>query len=327
MRQKLATRQINRKRKRYKEQRQKRLKLASLGLLAIFAFIFIIKPHLIEDHTAKADSAELLSKDVLTKRPYASAGLAPEKVVTKKDESEFTEEESGFSDVLKSYKKVKAEGVIYKDKSIESKASMKVKAGEYLRFYGVEDGWAKVSHKNSFGFIKADLLEKTPSKVMTVRNGVLYVDKDNLVASDYVGGFDVETENSLLIAIEAMKRDGFEIGVGRRYTSFEDEKNYITNSNGGYSNPDEYTSELRTGFAVELHSLKKDPRIEDNFFDTKEGEWVKNNMHRFGFVLRYPEGKEDVTGFKANQHIFRYVGVEDAQYMFENNLTMEEYYK
>lgn len=327
MRHKLATRQINRKRERYKKQRQKRFRLVTMGLMAILAFIFIVKPHIVKDNTAKADSAELLSKEVTAKRPYASTGLIQDKVAIKEKSSEFSEDDYGFSDVLKSYKKIKADTVIYKDKSIESKVSMRIKADEYVRFYGYEETWAKIEHKNSFGYIKSDLLEKTPSKVMTVRDGILYVDKDNLVASDYSGGFDVETENSLLIALEAMQREGLEVGVGRKYTSFEDEKNYITNSKTGYPDPDEYSSELRTGFAVELHSVKKDPRIEDDFFDTKEGLWVKNNMHRFGFVLRYPEGKEEVTGFNSNQHIFRYVGVEDAKSMFEANLTMEEYYK
>lgn len=327
MRQKLAARQIDRKRKRYKEKRRNRIKLALLGVLTVFAFIFIIKPHILLDNTAKADSAELLSKEFVAKKTLNSSDLVQEKVGNIKKQKEFSKEDYGFSDELKAYKILKSNAEIFKDKSIESKVSMRVKAGEYVKFYGLEEGWAKVSHKNSFGFIKSDLLSETPSKVMTVRGNVLYVDKDNLVASDYAGGFDVETENSLLIAIEAMKREGLEIGVGRKYTSFEDEKNYITNSDGGYANPDEYTSELRTGFAVEIHSVKKDPRIEDDFFDTKEGKWVKNNMHRFGFVLRYPEGKEEVTGFRSNQHIFRYVGVKDAQYMFENNLTMEEFYK
>lgn len=326
MRQRLATRQINRKRRRFKEQRQKRMRFAALGIIAIFAFIFIVRPNIIEDNTAKADSAALLSKEVVAKRDYAASGLVQEEFVEKTEEKEFTDQEQGFSDEMKSFKKLKLDSKLYQEPSFESKSLMQIKEADYVRFYGLEDGWAKVSHKNTFGYIKEDLLEKTPDKVLTVKEGVLYVDKDNMVGSDFNSNFDLETENSLLIALEAMKREGLEVGVGRRYTSFEDEKNYITNSDGTYPDPDEYTSELRTGFAVELHSLKKDPRIEDDFFATKEGEWVKNNMHRFGFILRYPESKEDVTGFNGNQHIFRYVGVENAQYMFENNLTMEEYF-
>lgn len=326
MRQKLATRQINRKRERYREQRRKRFRFATIGIIAIFAFIFIIKPHIVEDNTAKADTAALLSEEVLSKRSYASTGLVQEELVDKPEE-EYTPEEKGYSDELLSYKKVKEAGLVYKEKNAESKKTLEVKPGEYVKFYGLEDGWAKISHRNTFGFIRSDLLEKTSDDTMVVRKGILYVDKDHMVASDFEGGFDLETENSLLIAIEAMKREGLEIGVGRKYTTFEEEKNYITNSETNYPNPDEYTSELRTGYAVEIHSLKKDPRIEHDFFSTKEGEWVKNNIHNYGFVIRYPESKEEITGFRANQHILRYVGVENAQYMFENNLTMEEYFK
>lgn len=345
MKDNLAIRQINRKRKRYIRQKQRRLKLASLGLAAVFAFIFVIRPHIGQNNTAKADSAELLSRNAIKKDDLGLGDqevkeapamlqdnlLAEEgenKVEKPSDQDgQYTQEDQGFSDILKAYKIAKEDSLIYKDKSMESKPFATAKQGEYLKFYGFESNWAKVSYKNSIGYIKSDLLLKIQDNVMTVRDGILFVDKNHIVASDFVGGFDVEAENSLLIAIEAMKREGLEVGVGRRYTSFEDEKNYISNSKGEHKLPDEYTSELRTGFAVELHSLKTDPRIEDDFFDKDAGKWVKNNMHRFGFILRYPQGKEDITGFEANQHIFRYVGVEAAQYMYENDLTMEEYFK
>ncbi len=53
--------------------------------------------------------------------------------------------------------------------------------------------------------------------------------------------------------------------------------------------------------------------------------WVQNNMPAYGFILRYPEGKDAVTGEKASTYQFRYVGVPHAVYITENNLTLEEY--
>lgn len=324
MRGNLATRQINRKRKRYIKKRQRKVKFASLGFLALLAFIFIMRPQLPQNSTAKADSAELLSSQAMDKEKDQDQPYEGEEAKTYR---QFSQDDQGFSSFLKAYKILKKDGPVYKDASLESKSFATGKAGEYIRFYGYEGDWAKVSYKNSFGFMRADLLQETPEGVMTVKEGILYVDKDHKIASDYLGAFDVETENSLLIAIEAMNREGLEVDVARKYTSFEDEKDYIRNSKGDYDQPDAYTSELRTGFAVELHSLKTDPRIEDDFFDKEVGKWVRDNMHRFGFILRYPEGKEDVTGFEANQHIFRYVGADLAGYMHKNNLTMEEYFR
>lgn len=58
---------------------------------------------------------------------------------------------------------------------------------------------------------------------------------------------------------------------------------------------------------------------------TKEAKWLKENAHKFGFILRYPKGKEDITGKKFEPWHIRYVGEDIAKYIYENNLTLEEY--
>ena len=52
----------------------------------------------------------------------------------------------------------------------------------------------------------------------------------------------------------------------------------------------------------------------------------KENAHKYGFIERFPEGKEDITGFKYSFSHYRYVGVEAATYIHDNNITFEEYY-
>ena len=52
---------------------------------------------------------------------------------------------------------------------------------------------------------------------------------------------------------------------------------------------------------------------------------MKDNAHRFGFILRYPKGKEDITGFKYEPWHYRYVGVEIATEIYNKNITLEEY--
>jgi len=81
-------------------------------------------------------------------------------------------------------------------------------------------------------------------------------------------------------------------------------------------------SEHQTGLAVDVEGSNHDY---NNFEDTNEFYWMKNNAHRYGFILRYPEGKEKITGFKYEPWHYRFVGVDVATYIFENNLTLEEY--
>lgn len=81
-------------------------------------------------------------------------------------------------------------------------------------------------------------------------------------------------------------------------------------------------SEHQTGLAVDVEGENKDY---DNFEDTKEFNWMKDNAHRFGFILRYPKGKEDITGFKYEPWHYRYVGVEIATEIYNKNITLEEY--
>ena len=64
-----------------------------------------------------------------------------------------------------------------------------------------------------------------------------------------------------------------------------------------------------------------------SFKDTKEFNWMINNSYKYGFILRYPKGKENITGFKYEPWHYRYVGKDIAKYIYENNLTLEEYKK
>ena len=61
--------------------------------------------------------------------------------------------------------------------------------------------------------------------------------------------------------------------------------------------------------------------------DDKEAIWLKNNCWKYGFILRYPKGKEDITGYNFEPWHFRFVGLELAKKIYDEDLTLEEYYK
>lgn len=78
-------------------------------------------------------------------------------------------------------------------------------------------------------------------------------------------------------------------------------------------------SEHQTGLAVDFYYKGK------NFSEYNGYQWLLDNAHTFGFILRYPEGKEFLTGFENEPNHFRYVGVEAATIMHDNRWTLEEY--
>lgn len=65
--------------------------------------------------------------------------------------------------------------------------------------------------------------------------------------------------------------------------------------------------------------------LDQAFGTTNGGKWLKEHCAEFGFILRYPEGKEDITGIVYEPWHFRYVGVEAATYIMENDITLEEF--
>lgn len=82
-------------------------------------------------------------------------------------------------------------------------------------------------------------------------------------------------------------------------------------------------SEHQTGLAVDVAGSNDDY---DEFESSIEFPWLKENAHLYGFILRYPKGKEHITGFKYEPWHYRYVGKEVATIIYEENLTLEEYY-
>lgn len=84
------------------------------------------------------------------------------------------------------------------------------------------------------------------------------------------------------------------------------------------------TSEHQTGLAVDVTA----GAIADytKFGETPSYQWAKENIHNYGFIIRYPENKTNITGYKTEPWHFRYVGVETAKLVYESGLTYDEYY-
>lgn len=126
------------------------------------------------------------------------------------------------------------------------------------------------------------------------------------------------------------KEEGYNIRAASTYRSYSYQTNLYNNyvKQDGVSKADKYSaragfSEHQTGLAVDV-----DNKVSNfnNFENTKEYRWMLENAHKYGFILRYPKGKEDITGYMYEPWHYRYVGVEIATFIHQNNITYEEYY-
>lgn len=82
-------------------------------------------------------------------------------------------------------------------------------------------------------------------------------------------------------------------------------------------------SEHETGLAVDVRGGLSAYTLFEN---TEEYKWVKQNAHTYGFIIRYQEDKEDITGYNYESWHLRYVGIDVATYIYEHNITFDEYY-
>ena len=128
---------------------------------------------------------------------------------------------------------------------------------------------------------------------------------------------DIEKYNLKIIAVSTYRSYEYQDNLFNNYVK-EKGFNYASrcSAKAGFS-------EHQTGLAVDIANKNLDY---DNFDKTDEFNWVKANAHKYGFIMRYPKNKEDITGYKYEPWHYRYVG-DIAEYIYNTDLTFEEYKK
>jgi D-alanyl-D-alanine carboxypeptidase len=84
-------------------------------------------------------------------------------------------------------------------------------------------------------------------------------------------------------------------------------------------------SEHQTGLAIDITSKRMGNTLEEKFGETPEGKWLAENAPKYGFIIRYPKGKENVTGYSYEPWHIRYVGKKAAEEIASKHITLEEY--
>ncbi|MGN0587568.1 MAG: D-alanyl-D-alanine carboxypeptidase family protein, partial [Oscillospiraceae bacterium] len=165
-----------------------------------------------------------------------------------------------------------------------------------------------------------------PSDGITYINGILVVNKTYSLPSDYAPGVDPEAQ----AAFDKMQADaaaeGLNIYISSAFRSYEYQSGLYQRyaDRDGQAAADRYSarpghSEHQTGLAFDLNT------IDSSFADTAEGKWVAENCYKYGFIIRYPEGKEEITGFIYEPWHIRYLGKDTAKSVYDSGLTLEEY--
>lgn len=160
-------------------------------------------------------------------------------------------------------------------------------------------------------------------------DGILIVNKTYSLPSDYGDSLT----NDVMEAFDKMKADALSLGLNlwiqSGYRSYIKQESIYNNyvARDGQNNADTYSarpgySEHQSGLAFDLNT------IDDSFTYTDEGKWVNDNCYRYGFILRYPEGKDEITGYIHESWHLRYVGVDLATKLYNDGqwITLEEYF-
>ncbi len=160
----------------------------------------------------------------------------------------------------------------------------------------------------------------------TYINGILIVNKTYRLPSWYGNGLTGDT----LAAFERMRAEAASVGhnlwIASGFRSYATQVKVYNSyaSRDGSAAADRYSarpghSEHQSGLAFDLNT------ITEAFGYTPEGQWVAANAHRFGFIVRYPQGKEGVTGYIWEPWHLRYLGVDTATAVYNSGLSLEEY--
>lgn len=293
-----------------RKRKQKKIAIASaiLAVLVIILIVLIVKDN-------KSDSKKTESKQTTETKA-------------------LTEKTTGTLDKTEAVTQKATEVVNEKQTEAPTEAQTEAQTEAPNQNSGKE---TKVLGKTSKGF------EIKQVDGVTYVDGVLIANKTYALPEDFVpqnpetpvvSGYsltslDVETMQNWRKLQAACSSQGLNIYISSGYRSYWTQENLYSNyvARDGKEAADTYSaraghSEHQTGLCFDLNS------IDDSFAATPEGQWVNDNCYKYGFIIRYPKGKEPQTGYMYESWHLRYVGNELAAKLYNggNWITLEEYY-
>jgi zinc D-Ala-D-Ala carboxypeptidase len=175
-------------------------------------------------------------------------------------------------------------------------------------------------------YVLYQLNPETMTKDFLMVDDILIANKKFPLSKDYDPGRDVQANRALTNMLEAASSDGHNIPVLSAYRSYESQSRIfqLNVDRLGYEQASKEVavpgySEHQTGLAYDIGS------ITSSFANTSAFDWLSKNADKYGFILRYPKGKESITGYIYEPWHYRYVGVDLAGRIKASGLCLEEY--
>lgn len=186
-------------------------------------------------------------------------------------------------------------------------------------------------------------------ELLTGSEYIALVNRENLLAEDYIPDDLVDdldcrkisydpiqlretAANALYELFDAAQEEDIYLYAHSGYRSYRTQKtmyyNRLDSNNGKDDGVVQYpgASEHQTGLSIDVvHKAGIGKRFTEAFADTKHGQWLAENCWDYGFIIRYPKDKEEITQITYEPWHLRYVGVQVAQYMRDRNLSLEEF--
>lgn len=162
---------------------------------------------------------------------------------------------------------------------------------------------------------------------LTYIQGVLIANKSYSLPSTFNPGLDATCQSQFYKLQSDAAAQGLNIWLSSGFRSYDYQSQIYNNyvARDGQAAADTYSarpghSEHQSGLAIDVN------QIDDSFIGTPEAIWLENHCHEYGFILRYPQGKQDITGYKYESWHIRYVGTDMSYAIHSSGLTLEEYF-
>lgn len=177
------------------------------------------------------------------------------------------------------------------------------------------------------------IVGQQPAKEPTYVENILIANKKYPLPATFNEGESAKARAALNQMLAAAEKEGYVLVAFSGFRSYEyqtDLYNRYVNRDGKDA-ADRYSarpgySEHQTGLTFDIGEKgKEDLWLTSEFGETPAGKWLATNAHKYGFILRYPKGKEDVTGYMYESWHFRYLEGDTATKVFNAGVTLEEY--
>lgn len=232
--------------------------------------------------------------------------------------------DDSYEDSLKDYVKCLKTQYAYQYPNDYSKTEKTINEGDYIPYYGTENGFSKVKIDDTYYYVnKYGLSKLSNDESIKVVNGLTYVSSEYPLPANFDPGVDKTAKRAFETMKQDMAREGMDIKIASDYRDYDLENKM--HEVGEVDSEIAGTSEHQTGQAFDFFT--EGSKYNDKFEKTTQYEWLKANSYKYGFIERYPKGKESITGHKPSPWHFRFVGADNAKEIYENDLCLEEFLK